>query len=326
MKLLLSGYYGFGNTGDEAILEAIKLGFKDFQVSTSLSDLISCDAFISGGGSLFQDKTSYRSFWYYLGLLALAQFLRKKTIVFAQGIGPIRSKVNLFFLRMVLGRCSLITLRDKDSYDLVKSFNLKKPQVELTADLAFILPTREKKRRMGKAIGISIRPCDGSDKLFLKIAETADLLADKYRAEIVFIPFQPSVDTTICLEVMKKMKNPARIAEPEKIPDLDFLLGMRLHALIFAVANQVPCYGISYDPKVESFMKDAGLPFSGIDDFKEEDLFQKFDQKIDLGYIRNQLMSRSAKNFKLVMESLSLNLSPSGRGKANQVSQGEGKE
>ncbi|OGC03965.1 polysaccharide pyruvyl transferase CsaB [candidate division WOR-1 bacterium RIFOXYA12_FULL_43_27] len=300
MKLLLSGYYGFGNTGDEAILQAIKLGFKDFQVSTSLSDLFSCDAFISGGGSLFQDKTSYRSFWYYLGLLALAQFLRKKTVVFAQGIGPIRSKVNLFFLKMVFSRCNLITLRDKDSYDLVKSFNLKKPRVELTADLAFILPIREKKQKTGKTIGISIRTCDGSDKLFPKIAETADLLADKYHAEIAFLPFQPSVDESPCLEIMKKMKHPARIIAPEKINQLSFLIGMRLHALIFAVANQVPSYGISYDPKVESFMKDTGLPYSDVFDFKAEDLFQKFDQKIDLGYIRNQMKSRSEKNFTLV--------------------------
>jgi polysaccharide pyruvyl transferase WcaK-like protein len=40
----------------------------------------------------------------------------------------------------------------------------------------------------------------------------------------------------------------------------DFLLAMRLHALIFAVHRGVSALGISYDPKVRDFAREAALP------------------------------------------------------------------
>jgi len=36
------------------------------------------------------------------------------------------------------------------------------------------------------------------------------------------------------------------------------VLGMRLHSLIFATAGGAPVVGISYDVKVDSFIKDIG--------------------------------------------------------------------
>ncbi|MEW5935139.1 MAG: polysaccharide pyruvyl transferase family protein, partial [Bacillota bacterium] len=45
--------------------------------------------------------------------------------------------------------------------------------------------------------------------------------------------------------------------------ELDLVIGMRLHALIFAVAAGVPVVGVSYDPKVESFLAEVGCPQAG---------------------------------------------------------------
>ena len=36
------------------------------------------------------------------------------------------------------------------------------------------------------------------------------------------------------------------------------LIGMRLHALIFAAVMKVPLMAVSYDPKVDSFVKEIG--------------------------------------------------------------------
>ena len=91
-KILISGFYGFGNGGDEAVLSGIikALGaasLKDITVLSSdpgyteslhkvkaaprssaktLKAIRDCDIFISGGGSLFQNATSNRSLYYYL--------------------------------------------------------------------------------------------------------------------------------------------------------------------------------------------------------------------------------------------------------------------
>ena len=96
-KIVISGYYGFDNCGDEAVLLAmihcLKTHRPDVRI-TVLSDnpkktqemygvkavnrwkplnialaIFSCNLLISGGGSLLQDATSSRSLRYYLGLM-----------------------------------------------------------------------------------------------------------------------------------------------------------------------------------------------------------------------------------------------------------------
>ena len=92
-RILLAGYYGFGNLGDEAILEmAIKQileitdrknitvlsGNKEvtnkkynvntidrYNVFSIINQLMKSDALVFGGGSLLQDITSKRSIYYF---------------------------------------------------------------------------------------------------------------------------------------------------------------------------------------------------------------------------------------------------------------------
>ena len=108
MKVVLSGYYGFANTGDEAILLAItrelkRLGHTPVVLSQTpldtaqkygvescgrmkplelLSALWGADALLSGGGGLLQDKTSARTLTYYLAIIRLARFFGKKVVIF----------------------------------------------------------------------------------------------------------------------------------------------------------------------------------------------------------------------------------------------------
>jgi len=130
MKVVISGYYGFGNVGDEAVLEALVSGLKKWFPACEITvlsalpqnpstqnntrtiyryDLIEIfraiqrsDLLISGGGTLLQDVTSRRSLWYYLGIILLAKCLNKKVVILAQGFGPIRRKINQWLVRMVL--------------------------------------------------------------------------------------------------------------------------------------------------------------------------------------------------------------------------------
>src|SRR3989339_978082 len=143
MKIALSGYYGFGNIGDEALLTIIKqkIAGAEFTVLDRsfkiISQIFRSDLLISGGGTLFQDKTSSRSFYYYIGVVALAKLMGKKVMILAQGFGPLNKTLNRHLARLVLNRVDIITLRDKQSLETIKKLGVTIPRIELTADPVF---------------------------------------------------------------------------------------------------------------------------------------------------------------------------------------------
>ena len=113
--ITLLGYYGYKNSGDEAILmstleafrkidpeltflvfskkpkETKKLYLVDsvyrFNLFKVIRILKKSRLFLAGGGSLIQDNTSTRSIWYYLTVLKMAKKLGINSMLFANGIG-----------------------------------------------------------------------------------------------------------------------------------------------------------------------------------------------------------------------------------------------
>ena len=147
-KYVVSGYIGFDNFGDEAIAhvlvdklkskgaEKITLISSNPQKTAQIHQVASCkmldfwkslceaDVLISGGGSLLQDVTSFKSLLYYLGVIYCALFFGKKVEIFRQGIGPIHSKFGQFLTKIALKHASKISVRDKKSQELLKSWKI----------------------------------------------------------------------------------------------------------------------------------------------------------------------------------------------------------
>jgi polysaccharide pyruvyl transferase WcaK-like protein len=44
-----------------------------------------------------------------------------------------------------------------------------------------------------------------------------------------------------------------------QVAGCDLMIGMRLHALIYAASQYVPMVGISYDPKIDQFLHRLGM-------------------------------------------------------------------
>lgn len=161
-KILISGYYGFHNIGDESILKAVVEGLRaklpDVQItvlsqnpeSTAskhgvkslnrksipaiLSGVLDCDLLISGGGSLLQDVTSKRSILYYLMIMWLALLFGKKLFIYSQGIGPINGRWNRRLTAMTLRRADGIAVRDEASKELLIEIGLAAGKIVVTAD------------------------------------------------------------------------------------------------------------------------------------------------------------------------------------------------
>ena len=62
----------------------------------------------------------------------------------------------------------------------------------------------------------------------------------------------------------------------------DFILGMRLHSLIMAHAVGVPMIGLSYDPKVASFLNEVKAPYCvDVDNLNVTRLKEYIDRLVD---------------------------------------------
>lgn len=174
INLLIAGYHGFGNCGDEAILKAMTSNIKEyapdveitalshkpeftkteygiksvqrFNVFQVLSAIRRSDIILSGGGTLLQNSTSTRSLLYYLSIIKLAKLFRKRVMLYANGIGPVTGKLNQRLVRAVINTVDVITLREKLSEADLRSLNVSNPNVTVTADAAFKLKSVDRER------------------------------------------------------------------------------------------------------------------------------------------------------------------------------------
>jgi len=167
MRVLVSGYYGFGNLGDEALLTVLIEVLQDrFGLSgdaicvlsatptdtsqrhgigtiprTSLwafrRELTRSDLFISGGGGLIQDETSRRSAGYYLGLLHWAQ-RHMPVVIMGQGLGPLNSGLTQRWAYRTLPNARAALVRDEASVRLLRRWDMPADRLFRSADLTFL--------------------------------------------------------------------------------------------------------------------------------------------------------------------------------------------
>lgn len=333
IKIAVSGYYGFGNTGDEAILLALKAGFKDCIISVldknnrlDLGLIIQSDVFISGGGGLLQDSTSIKSFLYYAGLIVFAKLFLKKVFIFAQSIGPVKNPICLLLLKFILNISDITSVRDETSIAFIKSLNVYSDKIHKTADPTFIMGKEDipppEKLQDGPSICVCPRLFKNMPKDFETLfAGILDMLIIDFHANIYFLSFQAPQDELACNNLIQKMHGRSQILKTDSdilkiiglISIMDIVIGARLHSLIFAVKSQVPALGITYDPKVKSFMDEVALPiidpFSLIEKEKivgiiKNMIANKVQIRHDLEVKRQELLSKAKLNFEMLDQNI----------------------
>ncbi|QPC47528.1 polysaccharide pyruvyl transferase CsaB [Mangrovibacillus cuniculi] len=294
MRVVISGYYGYDNVGDEAILFSIIQALRKQDPSISVTVLSNnpestaksydvqavnrwklkdiyqalsvADGFISGGGSLLQDKTSGRTIPYYTTIIQIAKRLKVPTFIYAQGMGPIEKRVGRFLTKAAL-KNTLLTVRDQESKQLLEEIGLTQ-EIKLVPDPVLgieIGEIAEDDVENRKKISVSVRDWKTDIPFLEHIAKGLDSLANK-GYEIDFIPMHGEHDAATSRFVMDLMEQKATIAPADlsiegkikRIGVSDVLLGMRLHALIFAAVTNTPYVPVSYDPKIDSFARISG--------------------------------------------------------------------
>ena len=316
-KILIVGYHGYGNSGDEAILLAMKnnmlrlypdadiaalshkpeetaaqYGIKSvmrFNAFAVLREIWRRDVVVVGGGTLVQDGTSARSLYYYLGIIWMAKLLRKRVMLYANGVGPLKRRLGRFMTKRIVNRVDLITLREALSMEELIVCGVTKPRTVVTADPVFTLDGIAKEKALevlhaeniptdAPIIGVSVREWKKSVGFTEQLAQLCDHISETYGARILLIPMQYPQDLAISGAIAAKMKQPAFILRQKWPPEallgvmglMEIVISMRLHALIYAAVQSVPMLGIVYDPKIQYYLQALDMPCAG--DVREEAL------------------------------------------------------
>lgn len=328
MNIVISGYYGSKNGGDEAMLAAMLESLREFggdinitvismnpaytkkrhkvdavtwlDVFAIAKKILAADLLISGGGSLLQNVTSRRSLYYYLGVICLAKIFRRKVMLYAQGIGPIRGEIAHKLMNVIVNRADLITVRDNGSLEELRRLDITRPKIYCTADpvLAIkpvtldlgekILAKYSLSRAGSKFIGVSVRRWIDWQNCQRELAKALDRISAQYDAKIIFIPMQFPEDIKAAKSTAELMRDNHVVLEDEfttseilsLVGCMDILISIRLHALIFAGVMGVPMLGISYDPKIDRFLDSIGeKPVGKLSDVTSDEIFDALTNK-----------------------------------------------
>jgi len=293
MKLLIAGYYGFGNEGDELLLasllhalagqgHAITVLSRAPEATTArhgvratdrwnpgswLREIHAADALVFGGGGLIQDLSGPFTPAYYLGLLATARFFKKRTILLGQGVGPLSRALNRSLACRVLRQVDGVVARDPESYSAFLALGVPAGRAVQGADLAWLLPWPEMKRRPARPEwGVCLRAdwlahqppawlpslrtlaeSQGRGLRFIALGDRGDqMLLDRLRRDPSYAGYGFAG---------------ADVAEAgERFARLEWVISMRYHGLVLAAQSGAFVLGWGRDRKLGSLLAEMKQP------------------------------------------------------------------
>jgi polysaccharide pyruvyl transferase CsaB len=233
-RILISGYYGYGNLGDEAILAATAHMFQAkapdidlvalsadpagterlhgveavprWGVGPLWSQLRRADLFLQGGGGLYQDVTSWRSPLYYAGQMVAARLAGTPSMIWAQGVGPLEGPAIRTAVSLALGGVTLATVRDAESVAELERLGVSSSRIRQTADPVLVLPPAGPERAdellvhaglepRRPFIAVAIRPWKSWYERQLKsFTAVIAQIAAQEGVQVLCVPFQYHID------------------------------------------------------------------------------------------------------------------------------------
>ncbi|HZQ71726.1 MAG TPA: polysaccharide pyruvyl transferase family protein [Burkholderiales bacterium] len=303
------------------------------------------DLFILGGGGILYDADARK----YLREVQIAQEKGVPVMVYAIGAGPLRDPGAQQAVREALEHVDLITVREKGAHRVLETAGLHREMV-ITADPALLLKSEPPRRGLLRAeglegrrrlVGMSVREPgvaapDLDERVYhALLANAADFMVDRFDADIVFVPMEPgSLDNQHSHAVIAQMLRAQRATvlkgeyTSQQLLGLmgrfSFVVGMRLHFLIFAALRGVPFVALPYSGKVAGFLEDLQIPAPPLKLVNAGRLIAHLDQSWDrrrslasnLAKTVPALQARAEQNHKLLLELLRRRRTPLASAKA----------
>jgi polysaccharide pyruvyl transferase CsaB len=325
-NVLLCGYYGEHNLGDDALLEVLlsqlpagweplvtahdqAMVQRRFGVATTdrrslagvLRALYGCDALVLGGGSLLQDSTSFKSLLYYAALIGAARLQGKPVGLWGQGLGPLRRRRSRQLVQHLLPLAGAISWRDPDSATLAAGWGIEAP---VGSDPVWGLTPRPWQGKGGPIV-LCWRPVaqlQGED--WRPYLEALDQLAARADRPVFWLPFHQEQDRGLLQALNAEGLVPHRLMERsrelavedpatalDQFAGASLVLAMRLHGLILAALAGAPCAALSYDPKVAAAATAIGCPLQVLGEAVGPSLATSWDATLDQPPLAERLAS-----------------------------------
>lgn len=251
------------------------------EIKQTLHAIKTCDRFVLGGGGLFTDEKITAVFlWALQALCALCY--KKPLYMVGQSVGPLRFGISRWIVRKIFNKASYIAVRDNASKKVLKKCGVQK-KIDVLCDLALMLDYKKKtlhnslNKKIVQGKGkkyfiVTFREWDEKlRKLNKKIVQEVGRLIKQYKFRTVFIPFQlykENDQDVLNKKIAQKAgleKNVVQEYQDEidtllaHFGEAEFVIGVRLHSVLFSIITETPCVGISYSPKVSNMMHDMKI-------------------------------------------------------------------
>ena len=296
--LLLCGYYGEHNLGDDALLTVLlkdlpsgcrlwitahdelalgQLCPEAHRVDRRLLQAVVAavgrvDAVVLGGGSLLQDSTSLHSLIYYLVVITAARLRGRPVLLWGQGLGPLQRPISRALVRALLPLCSSASWRDAASLARARCWAPRLP-MEVAPDPVWQLPLRP--WRGGEAIVLCWRPTPLLDSAgWSRLLHALAAVAERLDAPVRWLAFHQHQDAPLLASLQEQRLVPDSLARRsstvvpttldsvfEQVRTARMVIPMRLHALVLARLAGCPMAALSYDPKVAAAAEMAAIPW-----------------------------------------------------------------
>jgi len=277
-----------------------------------LFHLLCCRAVIFGGGSLLHDRSAYNlPFWFFFQ--RIAKLFGKQTYYVSMGVGPISTDKGKKLCKKHLPLANHIYVRDKNGYGILKVLGLN--NVTLTADLAMAMETdleaakpilKEFSLQAHSYVCVTLCKHFNQDNYYKKslndtfefdeektiLAEAFEKIYKKYKLPFVFLPTD-EMDYELGLEISDRLKNVCKFFVlgnqynarqfSSVVASAKYLIGVRMHSMVFAARACVPFFALVYDPKVKAFLEMTKMNpyYLDIENINVDEICLMFDKMAD---------------------------------------------
>lgn len=260
------------------------------------------DTVILAGGNMLMDmgKTPSYSLNAYV-LVKLCKLYKKRVCICFAGAGPIENKAGRYFIRKAVNASDFISVRDEQSKEFLESIGVRK-DIKIWKDIVWLYP-KKTERESADMVGVNvylscIKSESEKNQVREALKEMTRKLSEKYKVCLfstekadyrdikeLINETDLSVEYINCEEDLMKLYSKVKV-----------VLATRMHTAITAVTQEIPVVALSWQPKVQSMMKLAGLDEYVFDLDRLPDFSQEILEKIDYIYNNSEELSKLLKS------------------------------